>query len=46
MDGVTAKIAEEVGMLFNYADLASGPREKQSRHHPGWAASDHDQIQV
>jgi hypothetical protein len=43
VDGVTAKIAEEVSMLFQHQRVDSRTRKQQSGHHPGRpAAHDHD----
>ena len=41
MDGVAAKIPQEIRMLFQHDDLDAGPRQQQAQHHPGGAAA-HD----
>ena len=39
MDGIAAKIAEEIFMLFKDKDVNTGAREKESQHHSGGTAS-------
>src|SRR5262245_463884 len=40
MDGVAAKIAEEVPVLFKDYHLNAGAGQQQPKHHPGRAAAD------
>jgi len=44
VNGVAAKIAEEVGMLLENAYATAGAGEKQPGHHSGGAAADDDQV--
>ena len=46
MDRVPAEIAEEVGVLFEDADIAAGASEQESGHDPGGTATDDDQVTV
>ena len=46
MDRVAAEIAEEVGMLFEDADLAAGAGEQQAGHHARGPAADDDQVRI
>jgi hypothetical protein len=41
---IAAEIAEEVGMLLEHEDVATGASEQKSRHHSGWTTTDYDQI--
>ena len=41
MDRVAAKVAEEIGVLFQNHDLDAGARQEVAEHHPAWAAA-HD----
>ena len=40
MHGVAAKIAEEIGMLFQHHDIDPGAPEQISQHHAGGPAAD------
>ena len=40
MDGVAAKIPEEVAVLFQHDDVDAGPREQKAEHHARGAAAD------
>jgi hypothetical protein len=40
MNGVAAKIAEEVPMLFEHNHFDAGAGQQQPEHHPGGAAAD------
>src|SRR5687767_9844618 len=40
MNGIAAKIAQKVGMLFQYDDRAAGTRQQQCEHQAGRPASD------
>ena len=40
MDGVAAKIAEEIGVLLQHDDVDAGPRQQEAQHHPGRTAAD------
>ena len=44
VDGVAAKIAEEVGMLFQNPDGDAGARKEQADHHPCRAAADDEDV--
>ena len=46
VDRVAAEIAEEVGVLFEHADVAAGAGEQQAGHHPGGPAADDDQVRI
>jgi hypothetical protein len=46
VDGVAAKVAEEIGMLFEYLHPAPGPGEQQAGHHSRRSAADDDQVQL
>ena len=46
MDGVAAEIAEEVGVLFEDADLAAGAGEQQAGHHSRGPAADDEYTSV
>jgi hypothetical protein len=35
MHGISAKIAQEIGMLFQYNDGDAGARQQEAEHHPG-----------
>ena len=39
MDGVTAKIPQEIGMLFKHHHVDARAREQKAEHHPGGAAA-------
>ena len=39
MDGIAAKIAKEVGVLFQHDDIDAGAREQKAEHHPGRSAA-------
>jgi hypothetical protein len=39
MNCVAAKIAQEIGMLFQDNNLNASAREQKSKHHSGWAAA-------
>ncbi len=40
MHGVAAKIAQEIGVLFQHRDLDAGAGQKKAEHHPGRPAAD------
>ena len=40
MHGIAAKIAEEVGVLFQHHDIDAGASEQVTEHHAGRAAAD------
>ena len=40
MDGVAAKVAQEVGVLLEHDDVDAGAREQEAEHHAGRAAAD------
>ena len=42
MYGIAAKIAEEIGVLFQHDDLDPGPRQEETEHHPGRPAAGDD----
>ncbi len=39
MNGVAAKIAQEIGVLLQHDDLDAGARQQVAQHHPGRAAA-------
>ena len=39
MHGVAAKIAKEIGMLFQHDDVDAGARQQEAKHHSGRAAA-------
>ena len=39
MDGIAAKIAEKIFMLFQNQDFNARSREQKSQHHPGGPAA-------
>ncbi len=40
MDRVAAKIAQEVGVLFQHHDVDPGPRQQEAEHHARRPAAD------
>jgi hypothetical protein len=41
MDGVAAKVAEEIGVFFEDEDFDAGTGEEETEHHAGGSASDY-----
>ena len=39
MDGVAAKIAQEIGVLFQHDDVDAGARQQKAEHHAGRSAA-------
>src|SRR6266508_1397512 len=39
MNGVTAKVAQKIFVLFKYDDVDSCARQQKSEHHARWAAA-------
>jgi len=46
MDRVAAEIAEEIRVLLQNLHLAARASEQQPGHHPGWAATGHNEIEL
>jgi len=44
VDGVTAKVAEEVAVLFEHDHLDPGAGKQQTQHDPGRASADHAAV--
>ena len=44
MHRVTAKVAEEVGVLFEHGDADARAREEQPQHHAGRTAAGDDRV--
>ncbi len=42
---VSAKIAKEIGVLFQHQHLATGSGEEEAGHHPSRSTTDNDQVQ-
>ena len=39
MDGVAAKVAQEIGVLLQHHDVDAGAGQQETEHHAGWAAA-------
>ncbi|MFZ2995068.1 MULTISPECIES: hypothetical protein [Sphingomonadaceae] len=41
---VTAKVAQEVGMLLKHEGRYTSASEQKARHHPSWTAADNHKL--
>jgi hypothetical protein len=39
MDGIAAKVAQEIRVLLEHDDIDAGTREQEAEHHPGRPAA-------
>jgi hypothetical protein len=46
VDRVASEIAEEISMFLKYLHSAASAREEQRGHHPGWPATDNNEVRI